>query len=164
MPSLLWNRQTEPLKHQLKGYWSRRINDEHVNLSADDKQYKGSVGVVKISKKLITSKKNKSHEVKGKNNAVTCASDVDPFIGKLVAIDLSSDYGKELMVMFGFKLMYDAVNFEMNTDAGHLLGTVMRKHNKTNRYEVVWQFTFLKIDNRIYVRLLTQSILELANG
>jgi toxin YoeB len=29
MPSLLWNRQTEPLKHQLKGYWSRRINDEH---------------------------------------------------------------------------------------------------------------------------------------
>jgi cytochrome c biogenesis protein ResB len=117
-------------------------NDEHVNLSAD-KQYKGSVGVVKISKKLITSKKNKSHEVKGKNNAVTCASDVDPFIGKLVAIDLSSDYGKELMVMFGFKLMYDAVNFEMNSDAGHILGTVMRKHNKTNCYEVVWQFTSL---------------------
>jgi hypothetical protein len=47
------------------------------------------------------------------------------------------------MVTFGFKLPYDAVNFEINTDAGHILGTIMRKHNKTNRYEVVWQFTSL---------------------
>jgi hypothetical protein len=62
---------------------------------------------------------------------------------RLVAIDLSSDYGKELMVTFGFKLTYDAFNFEINTDAGHILGTIMRKHNKTNRYEVVWQFTSL---------------------
>jgi hypothetical protein len=72
-------------------------------------------------------------------------ADLDPFIGKPVAIDLSHPYGKQLMVEFGFKLTFEAVCFELNNEAGHLPGTVMRqiKHNKTNRYQVVWQFTAL---------------------
>ncbi len=72
-------------------------------------------------------------------------ADIDPFIGKAVAIDLSSHYGKQLMVEFGFKLTFESVCFELNNEAGHLLGTVMWqiKHNKTTRYQVVRQFTAL---------------------
>ncbi len=58
-------------------------------------------------------------------------ADIDPFIGKAVAIDLRSHYGKQLMVEFGFKLTYKSVCFELNNEVGHLRGTVMRhiKHN-----------------------------------
>ncbi|MFO0446185.1 MAG: hypothetical protein ACK51L_00805, partial [bacterium] len=69
---------------------SNSTDAEHINCLADDQQDKG--------RKIINPKKKKIREVKGKSNAVTCASDVDPFIGKLVAIDLGSDFGKELIV------------------------------------------------------------------
>ncbi len=88
--------------------------------------------------------KCKGGKVKGKGSD-SLAEDIDPFIGKTIAIDLSSDYGKHLMVEFGFKLTFESVCFDLNNEAGHLLGTVMRqiKHNKTMRYQVIWQYTAL---------------------
>jgi hypothetical protein len=106
---------------------------------------------VKFSNQKIQQKASKNKKIEDAKSFPTVKgigsenfdADIDPFIGKAVAIDLSSHYGKQLMVEFGFKLTYESICFELN--AGHLLGTVMRqiKHNKTTRYQVVWQLTVL---------------------
>jgi hypothetical protein len=63
----------------------------------------------------------------------------------LVAFWLGGTIGKQLMVQFGFKLTFDAVCFELNNEAGHLLGTVMRivKVKKGSLYTVVWEYSSL---------------------
>jgi hypothetical protein len=79
------------------------------------------------------------------NTTSTGSPSDDPVIGKLVAFWLGGTIGKQLMVQFGFKLTFDAVCFELNNEAGHLLGTVMRivKVKKGSLYTVVWEYSSL---------------------
>jgi hypothetical protein len=72
-------------------------------------------------------------------------ADDDPFIGKGVVFDLSTMVGKQLVVDLGSKLSYEAVCFELNDKARHILGTVLReeKSSKGRRYHVVWEYTAL---------------------
>ncbi len=98
-------------------------------------------------KKLPSDKSSKIRKeiANNRSSSKVLLADDDPFIGKGVAFDLSTTVGKQLIVDFGAKLSYEAVCFELNDKAGHILGTVLReeKSSKGRRYHVVWEYTAL---------------------
>jgi hypothetical protein len=103
------------------------------------------LGLVKTKLRSKHAGVTKMTAKKATNNIITGIPDDDPFVGKLVAFWLGGTTGKQLMVQLGYKLTFDAVCFELNDEAGHLLGTVMRvmKVNKGSSYTVVWEYSAL---------------------
>jgi hypothetical protein len=69
----------------------------------------------------------------------------EPFFGMHVAFSLGKETGKRLICELGNKLIYDAVCFDLDDTASHIVGIVMRhqKGTKGKGYQVVWEYSAL---------------------
>jgi hypothetical protein len=74
---------------------------------------------------------------------------VDQLLGKVVGFYCNSEIGEQLMQSFGRRMCEEAKCRELNSEHGHILGTVMRiattreSNKRGNSYEIAWEYTEL---------------------
>jgi len=88
---------------------------------------------------------SKSKRTRSSKNSTNESGGKDPFFGTHVAFSLAKETGKKLICELGNKLIYDAVCFDLDDTAGHIVGIVMRhqKGTKGKGYQVVWEYSAL---------------------
>ncbi len=88
---------------------------------------------------------SKSKRTRSSKNSTNESGGKDPFFGTHVAFSLAKETGKKLICELGKKFIYDAVCFDLDNTAGHIVGIVMRhqKGTKGKGYQVVWEYSGL---------------------